>query len=319
MAFIDKLKSGIPTLSYELFPPKNINGWATLYSTMAEISKLVPDYISVTYGAGGSTRSKTFDLVSRIQDELGIETMAHLTCVGHSKDELKEILQTLVKAGIRNVLGLRGDPPKGDTAFKPHPDGFAHASDLIAFIKGNFQLQIACAYYPEKHMEAASLESDIGYLKLKQDNGAQCTISQLFFDNETFYRFRDKCQAMGVTMPFVAGIMPVLNLNQLTRFRELSGCMIPESMVTFLGSGKPEDVTLRGVEFATAQCDDLLKNGIAGIHLYSLNQSQSSSRITENLRRLGHFPIAQADAKASPAKPNSASKPASPMQSAAQP
>ncbi|MDB5102411.1 MAG: metF [Fibrobacteres bacterium] len=291
MPFIDKLKSGIPTLSFELFPPKNINGWATLYTTMAEISKLTPDYISVTYGAGGSTRSKTVDLVARIQDELGIETMAHLTCVGHSRDELRDILQTLAKAGIRNVLALRGDPPKGDSSFKPHPDGFAHASDLIGFIKGGFGLQIGCAFYPEKHMEAASIESDIAFLKLKQDQGAQFTISQLFFDNANFYRFRDKCHAAGITMPFVAGIMPVLNLNQLTRFKELSGCLIPESMVAFLSDGKPEDVARRGVDFATEQCQDLLKNGIAGIHLYSLNQSPSSARITENLRGLGHFPV----------------------------
>jgi methylenetetrahydrofolate reductase (NADH) len=291
MPFIDKIKNGAPTLSFELFPPKNINGWATLYSTMAEISKLAPDYISVTYGAGGSTRSKTVDLVSRIQDELGVETMAHLTCVGHSKAELREILHTLAKAGIRNVLALRGDPPKGDTPFKPHPDGFAHASDLIAFIKGNTDLRIGCAFYPEKHMEAASLEQDIRYLKLKQDQGAEVTISQLFFDNQNFYRFRDRCHAEGIAMPFVAGIMPVLNLNQLTRFRELSGCLIPDSMVAFLGNGKPEDVTQRGVEYATEQCHDLLKNGIAGIHLYSLNQSHSSARITENLRRLGHFPV----------------------------
>ncbi|MEO7424543.1 MAG: methylenetetrahydrofolate reductase [NAD(P)H], partial [Fibrobacteria bacterium] len=273
MPILAKLKAGAPTLSYELFPPKNTGGWATLYATMAEISKLSPDYISVTYGAGGSTRSKTVDLVSRIQDELGVETMAHLTCVGHSKAELRDILQTLVDSGIRNVLALRGDPPKGDKAFKPHPDGFAHASDLIKFIKSEFPLQIGCAFYPEKHMEAVSLEADVDFLKLKQDNGAQFTISQLFFDNEGFYRFRDQCAAKGVTMPFVAGIMPVLNLNQLTRFKELSGCVIPDSMVRFLSEGRPEEVTQRGVEFATSQCLDLLRNGIAGIHLYSLNQS----------------------------------------------
>lgn len=289
MPFIDKLKNGTPTLSYELFPPKNPAGWGTLYGTLGEISKLNPDYISVTYGAGGSTRSKTVDLVVRIQGELGIESMAHLTCVGHSKDELRDILQSLEKSGIRNVLALRGDPPKGDKAFKPHPDGFAHASDLIRFIKSEFALRIGCAYYPEKHMEAVSPESDIEFLKLKQDNGAQFTISQLFFDNGGFYRFRDKCAAQGVTMPFVAGIMPVLSLSQLTRFKELSGCAIPDSMVAFLSQGG--DVTQRGVEFATEQCSDLLKHGIAGIHLYSLNQSQSSSRITENLRSLGHFPV----------------------------
>jgi len=292
MPFLDKLKTGSPTLSFELFPPKNPAGWGTLYGTLGELSKLSPDYISVTYGAGGSTRSKTVDLVARIQNELGIESMAHLTCVGHSREELREVLGTLEKAGIRNVLALRGDPPKGDTAFKPHPDGFAHASDLILFVKENFRLQIACAYYPEKHMEAASLDSDLDYLKLKQDQGAQLTISQLFFDNEAFYRFRDKAVARGITMPMVAGIMPVLNLNQLARFKELSGCAIPESMVAFLGAGKPEEVGQRGVEFGTEQCVDLLRNGIAGIHLYSLNQSPSSSRITENLRRLGHFPVA---------------------------
>ena len=292
MAFIDKLSAGIPTLSYELFPPKNPAGWGTLYGTLGEISKLSPDYISVTYGAGGSTRSKTVDLVARIQNELGIESMAHLTCVGHSRDELRDILATLEQSGIGNVLALRGDPPKGDKTFKPHPQGFAHASDLIKFIKSDFKLRIGCAYYPEKHMEAASLESDIAFLKLKQDHGAQFTISQLFFDNESFYRFRDRCATQGITMPFVAGIMPVLNLGQLNRFKELSGCAIPESMVAFLSAGSAESVADCGVEFASRQCVDLLKNGIAGIHLYSLNQSSSSVRITENLRKLGYFPLA---------------------------
>lgn len=297
MAFLEKIKAGTPTLSYELFPPKNPAGWGTLYGTLGDISKLAPDYISVTYGAGGSTRSKTVDLVARIQNELGIESVAHLTCVGHSREELRDILRTLEQAGIRNVLALRGDPPKGDKTFKPHPDGFAHASDLISFIKTDFKLNIACAFYPEKHMEAASLDADIGYLKLKQDNGAQIAISQLFFDNADFYRFRDKCAAKGVTIPFIAGIMPVLNLGQLTRFKELSGCAIPDSMAAFLANGSAETVADRGVEFATDQCVDLLKNGIAGIHLYSLNQSHSSARITANLRGLGHFPLAQPEPK----------------------
>jgi methylenetetrahydrofolate reductase (NADPH) len=291
MTFLEKLLAGTPTLSFELFPPKNSAGWGTLYSTLGEISKLSPDYISVTYGAGGSTRLKTVELVARIQGELGIESMAHLTCVGHSKDEIRDILELLEKAGIRNVLALRGDPPKGDKLFKPHPDGFAHASDLIRFIRGQFQIQIGCAFYPEKHMEAESLEKDLEYLKLKQELGAQFTISQLFFDNELFYRFRDKAASMGIFLPMVAGIMPVLDTNQLTRFKELSGCAIPEKMVTFLNQGRPEDVVNRGVEYATEQCDDLLKNGCAGIHLYSLNRSLSSSRITENLRKLNHFPI----------------------------
>lgn len=299
MSFTDKLKAGAPTLSFELFPPKNPLGWGTLYGTLGEICKLAPDYISVTYGAGGSTRVKTVELVGRIQGELGIESMAHLTCVGHSKSEILDILRTLEASGIRNVLALRGDPPKGDAHFKPHPDGFVHASDLIGFIRSHSGLSIGCAFYPEKHLEAVSLEADIGHLKTKQDNGAGFTISQLFFDNDTFYRFRDKAAKAGVTIPMVAGIMPVLDVNQLGRFKELSGCIIPEKLTAFLAAGSPGagtsgDVAQRGVEYASEQCRDLLENGIAGIHLYSLNRSLSSVRITENLRRQGYFPVSPA-------------------------
>lgn len=293
MAFVDKLDQRIPTLSFELFPPKNPAGWGTLYATLAEIAKLAPDYISVTYGAGGSTRAKTVDLVARIQGELGIESMAHLTCVGHSRDEIADILGLLAKSGIRNVLALRGDPPKGDKTFKPHPEGFAHGSDLIGFIRSGFDFNVCCAFYPEKHMEAVSLEADIGYLKLKQDNGARAAISQLFFDNDNFYRFREKARKAGVTIPLLAGIMPVLDVGQLGRFRELSGCAIPEKLTAFLGEGAPEDVMKRGVDYATGQCEDLLKNGIAGIHLYCLNRFHSASRISENLRALGRFPASK--------------------------
>ena len=287
MSILEKLRQR-PTLSYEFFPPKNPSGWASLYTTLGESSKQAPDFVSVTYGAGGSTRSKTVDLVGRIQNELGIEAMAHLTCVGHSRDELRDILEQLWNAGIRHVLALRGDPPKGDTGFKPHPDGFAHASDLIAFIKKQFDFTIGCAFYPEKHMEAPSLESDMEALKLKQDNGADFAVSQLFFDNANFFRFRDNAAAMGITMPLVAGIMPVLDLKQLPRFEELSGCVIPPELPAFLAES--EDVTARGIEYATRQCNDLLRGGVAGLHLYCLNKHRSVTRITENLRALGHFP-----------------------------
>jgi methylenetetrahydrofolate reductase (NADPH) len=243
--------------------------------------------VSVTYGAGGSTRSKTVDLVGRIQGELGIESMAHLTCVGHSREELRGILQQLWDAGIRHVLALRGDPPKGDTAFNPHPEGFAHASDLIRFIKDNFAFTVGCAFYPEKHVEAKSLEDDMAALKLKQDNGADFSVSQLFFDNSNFLRFRDKAVEMKVGMPLVAGIMPVLELKQLPRFEQMSGCVIPESLVEFLGNGS--DAERRGVDFATRQCDELLRNGVAGLHLYCLNRHASVVKITENLRAIGHL------------------------------
>jgi methylenetetrahydrofolate reductase (NADPH) len=290
MPLLESLRQGRPTLSFELFPPKNPTGWGTLYATLAEIAKLSPDYISVTYGAGGSTRSKTVDLVARIQSELGIESMAHLTCVGHSRKEISDILESLQSQGIHNVLALRGDPPKGDTAFKPHPEGFAHASDLIAFIKANFNLNIGCAYYPEKHVEAISLDSDLNYLKMKQDQGADFAVSQLFFDNQSFYRYRDQAAAKGISLPLVVGLMPVSDLSQLKRFKELSGCAIPQSLVDFLGE---TDVNQHGIDWAVNQSEDLLRNGVPGIHIYCLNKYQSALQITQGLRARGYFQTAQ--------------------------
>ncbi len=289
MSLFEALKQGRPTLSFELFPPKNPAGWGTLYTTLAEIAKVAPDYISVTYGAGGSTRSKTVDLVGRIQSELNIESMAHLTCVGHSRQEIKGILDSLQAQGINNVLALRGDPPKGDTAFKPHPEGFAHASDLIAYIKSNTSMHIGCAFYPEKHVEATSLDSDLGYLKLKQDQGADFGVSQLFFDNQSFYRYRDLATAKGITLPLVVGLMPVAELSQLKRFKDLSGCEIPKALVDFLGD---TDVAQRGIDWAIQQSEDLLNHGVAGIHIYCLNKFPGAVQITQGLRALGHFPKA---------------------------
>jgi methylenetetrahydrofolate reductase (NADPH) len=298
MSILEKLRQG-PTLSYEFFPPKNPAGWGSLYATLAEIARQSPDFVSVTYGAGGSTRTKTVDIVGRIQNELGIEAMAHLTCVGHSRDELRAILGQLWDAGIRHVLALRGDPPKGDAAFKPHPDGFAHASDLIAFIKKDFAFTVGCAFYPDKHLEAASLEADMAALKLKQDNGADFAVSQLFFDNANFFRFREKALAMGITLPLVAGIMPVLDLKQLPRFEELSGCMIPRDLAPFLDDeSNGADVQARGVEYAVRQCDELLRGGVAGLHLYCLNKHASVVAITDKLRALGHFQSVAASATA---------------------
>ncbi len=289
MDILEKLRQG-PTLSYEFFPPKNPSGWGTLHATLAETLRQEPHFVSVTYGAGGSTRSKTVEIVAHIQQNLGIEAMAHLTCVGHSREEIHVVLQTLWDSGIRNVLALRGDPPKGDTQFKPHPNGFNHATELIQYIKKNFGFTLGCAFYPEKHVEASSLETDLGYLKLKQDNGAAFAISQLFFDNEQFFRFRDQAVASGITLPLVAGIMPVLEIGQLARFRELSGCKIPGDLESHLRSG--QDVLALGVDYATRQCEELLKEGVAGVHLYCLNRHLSVVSITQNLRQLGFWPKA---------------------------
>jgi methylenetetrahydrofolate reductase (NADPH) len=290
MLFYDKLKSDTPTLSYEFFPPKDPSGWGTLYTTLGNIVRQYPDFVSVTYGAGGSTRQKTVELVGRIKSELGIEAMAHLTCVGHSQDELGSILSSLETGGVTHVLALRGDAPKGSAGFTPHRDGFEHATDLIHYTRENFNFRIGCAFYPEKHLESESINQDVQFLKLKQDNGADFAISQLFFDNNNFYSFRDKAKKAGVTLPFIAGIMPVTSLSQLPRFKEMSGAIIPDKLLDFLGSD-PEKIVQRGIEYAIEQGRGLLENGVAGLHFYTLNKSGSSVKITQALRDLGYFPI----------------------------
>ena len=292
MPYFEKLLSGVPTLSYEIFPPKNPSGWEALYATLAEIRRRQPDFVSVTYGAGGSTRDKTIDLVSRIQRELDLSSVAHLTCVGHTREEIAQIIEQLSGARVRGLMALRGDPPKGDSEFVPHPGGFAHASDLIAFARRRFASPIGCACYPEKHPEAASLKDDIMQLKLKQDTGASFAVTQLFFDNDAFRRFVDDVRSAGVTLPIVAGIMPVSSLSQLDRFRQLSGTAIPKKLTDFLGEGSDEIVAARGIDFGVEQCAELLDHGVSGLHLYTLNRSKATTKITDALRECGKLPAA---------------------------
>ncbi|HEX5322866.1 MAG TPA: methylenetetrahydrofolate reductase [Capsulimonadaceae bacterium] len=286
MPFYEKLAAHIPTLSYEVFPPKNPAEWGSLYSTLGQISRQSPDFISVTYRGGVSTRERTVELVGRIQRELEIETVAHLTCISHSTQELQEILDALQTSGVRNIIALRGDRPKQ----KPE-NGMEHASDFITLARERFPGRIACAYHPEKHPEATSIEDDIKFLKLKQDNGADFAISQFFFDNEDFFRFRDKARAAGVTLPLLVGVMPIDSLSQLPRLARMNGKEASEKLVRFLGNGSEVEVSQRGVEYSIAQSRELLENGAAGIHLYTLNKSGASVRITKGLRALGYFPI----------------------------
>jgi methylenetetrahydrofolate reductase (NADPH) len=291
MSFYEKFESGLPTLSFEFFPPKDADGWGLLYSALGSITRCLPDYVTVTYGAGGSTRQKTIDLVTRIQNELDIEAVAHLTCVGHSRGELLDILATLQTSGVRSIMALRGDAPRGEARFTPHADGFAHASDLIALIKSEFRLHVGCSYYPDVHPEAESLQKDIEYLKMKQDLGAEFAVSQFFFDNAAFFRFRDEAAAAGVTLPLVAGILPVTSLAQIADegICRRSGALVPDKLKEFLGSGSRAEIVDRGMQFAVDQCRDLLENGVAGVHLYTLNRSTSSLRVTDALRKAGYF------------------------------
>jgi methylenetetrahydrofolate reductase (NADPH) len=289
MPFSNKLPKGTPTLSYEFFPPKTPEGWGLLYNSLEDAKRESLDFISVTYGAGGSTREKTLELTGRTQNELGLDTMSHLTCVGHSKEELHLILQSLSEQNIPAIMALRGDPPQGQSNFTIHPDGFAHATDLIAYIKQNFCFVIGAACYPEGHTESPNVTQDIAYLKLKQDKGADFAVTQLFFDNSAFYHFRDNAQKAGVQIPIIAGIMPVKSLQQLDRFRSLSGCSFPNNLIEGLQNRNEAEQAEFGIEFGIQQCADLLDNGIAGIHLYTLNRSEASARIISGLRDLGYF------------------------------
>ena len=289
MDMLTKLYAPEPTLSCEYFPPKNPSGWGTLYATLAAAQEFNLDFASVTYGAGGSTRRKTLSLVERLQNELTIDAMAHLTCVGHSQGELDVILSQLKEDGIPAVMALRGDPPKGSIHFEPHPDGFNYANELIEFIRSRYDFKIGCACYPEGHLESANVQQDIDFLKLKQDCGADFTVTQLFFDNEDFYRFRDAARAAGVTMPILAGIMPVTAVKQLSRFQTLCGCSIPSKLSNLLTADSETSIVERGIVFGVEQVQDLLDNGIEGIHLYTLNKSYSSAAIIAELHKHGYY------------------------------
>lgn len=287
MSFIEKLNNKITTLSFELFPPKKPDGWAILYRTLSEISQLKPDLVSVTYGAAGSTREKTIDIVTRLKDELAIDAMAHLTCIYHTKDEIDVILNRLRDTKIQYLLALRGDPPEGQKYEKAR-DAFGFAFELIRYINFKYKFMIGCATYPEKHIESESLIKDIEYLKLKQDMGAKFAITQLFFINENFYKFVDLARKMGVEIPIIAGIMPIIDIAQIERFKNLCGCIIPHKLKETLLK-YPEKTVEIGIEYSLNQCLDLLKNNVAGIHFFTLNRSYSVVKIVEELRRRGFF------------------------------
>ena len=281
------LNQGQPLISFEFFPPKSEAGFAQLYQTIEDLRPLEPSYVSVTYGAGGSTRQKTVELVGRIQNEIGIRSMAHLTCVGHTADEIGSILDELWEKGIRNVLALRGDPPAGQSNFVKTEGGFSNADELVAFARSRHDFCIGVAGYPEGHPQCLNRTRDLEYLKRKVDNGGCFVVTQLFFDNADFYRFRDEARAMGIKVPIVAGIMPITNVSQIKRFVSMCGAKIPHRLLTKLESieGRgPDAVHKVGVDYAAMQCSDLLFNDCEGLHFYTLNKSKATVDIVKALR-----------------------------------
>lgn len=286
MKVIDLLQQKKHSFSFEFFPPKNQDGFEDLYKTIGRLKELNPTYISVTYGAGGGTRRKTIDLVSKIEHEIGLESMAHITCVGSTEEEIDNILMAYKDNGIENVLALRGDPPQGEEIFIPKKGGFRYANELVAFIKEKYDFCIGVAGYPEGHIECPTLEEDLENLKRKVDVGGDFIVTQLFFDNCFYFDFVERARKIGITVPIIPGIMPILNLGQVKRFTEMCGSSIPDKLLQKLESVKEDNAAVEafGIDHALKQCQNLLDNGVSGIHFYTLNRSKATRQILQNLR-----------------------------------
>jgi methylenetetrahydrofolate reductase (NADPH) len=275
-----------PVFSFEFFPPKTDEGQRTLEGTLAELKEDRPEYVSVTYGAGGSTRERTVEITKWIKQDLGIEAMAHLSCVGEPKERLGEILRELEAAGIDNVLALRGDPPRGETEWKPHPGGLHYSVELIDLICADFDFCIGAACFPEVHPEAPNIEEDLRYAKRKVDTGATFLITQLFFDNELYFDFVEEARAAAISVPIIPGIMPITNYKQIKTITGMCGATIPPKLERELNerADDPEAVAELGVAYATLQCSDLLARGAPGVHFYTLNKSPATRAILAALR-----------------------------------
>ena len=288
MRLNELLAGGRRTFSFEFFPPKTPEAAVTLLRHAGELARLKPAFVSVTYGAGGSTRERTLELVANLQAKAGLNSAAHLTCVGHSRAELAAILDTLRARGVANLIALRGDPPADKKDFVPHPDGLTHANELVALIRERHgdAFGIAVAGYPEKHPEAPDEDTDLANLKRKVDAGADAVITQLFFDNADFLRFRDRCAAAGIRIPVLAGIMPVVSKKGVLRMTSLCGAKIPPGLHERLDQAGDDDAEVEkiGTDWATEQCRGLLASGVRGLHFYSLNRSGATVEI---FRRLG--------------------------------
>jgi methylenetetrahydrofolate reductase (NADPH) len=277
-----------PIFSFEFFPPKTDAGERVLGLALESLRQLDPAFVSVTYGAGGSSRGRTLELTKWIKQELGIEAMAHLSCVGSTREELETILGGMRDAGIENVLALRGDPPRGQDSWKPHPGGLRYSTELAELIHGGYSACIGGACFPEVHPEAPDLAHDLQFLKEKVDAGVSFLITQLFFDNELYFRFVDEARAAGIDVPILPGIMPITDLRQIKTITGMCGATIPTALREALEwrSHDPDAVLQLGVSYATLQSAELLARGAPGIHFYTLNRSHATRAILSALRLL---------------------------------
>ncbi len=272
-----------PVFSFEFFPPRDDEGSKRLFATSEQLVPMRPAFVSITYGAGGSTRARTVELAKQIQREIGLTVMAHVTCVGSTRAELRELFDDLAHAGIENVLALRGDAPKDGA--ERSTEGFAHADELIAMLRKNYDFCVGAACYPQTHVEAESPATDLAYCKGKVDAGAQFLISQLFFDNDAFFEFTRRARDAGIRVPIVAGVMPITNYEQIDRFTKMCGATIPPKLRVELEArrGDPKAVEDLGVAYASVQSMELLRRGTPGVHFYTLNRSPAARAIVSSL------------------------------------
>lgn len=274
MRFKDYYKKKEHTISFEIFPPKTEEGLAKLETRLPRLIELHPSFISVTYGAMGSTRGTTLEIASKIHRKFGMETAHHLTCVGANRDEIHQILADIRDIGIENIVALRGDPPKGESEFHAPKDGYSNAVQLVEHIRDFGGFGIAVAGYPEKHIEAPDFETDLYYLKDKADAGADVIITQLFYDNSCFYRFVEKCRSIGISHPIVPGLLPILNVQQIRRITGMCGSSLPQDLLSQLQAVEDDEnrVLEVGIRHTSRQARDLLQQGVPGIHFYVLNR-----------------------------------------------
>jgi methylenetetrahydrofolate reductase (NADPH) len=286
MRIRELLSYGRPSISFEFFPPKDETGFDQLRQTLISLRELRPTYVSVTYGAAGAARRQTIKLTTELRRDYGLEAMAHLTCIGSSQDELRNLLQSIETGGVENLLALRGDPPAGTGPFVPHAEGFRYACELVALARKHFRFCVLGACYPEGHVEAPSPQADLDNLKRKVDAGCEVLITQLFFDNNKYFDFVARARAAGIGVPIIPGIMPITNVAQVERFTRVCGATIPELLISELHrlQDDPHAVLSMGVAHATAQCIELLQRGAPGLHFYTLNKSPATRTILTAIR-----------------------------------
>ncbi|NPA32775.1 MAG: methylenetetrahydrofolate reductase [NAD(P)H] [Aquificae bacterium] len=288
MKISDILKRGVFSISFEFFPPKSEEGEKQLLETVRKLEPLRPTFVSVTYGAGGSTRDRTKEIVKKIHEETDINVMAHLTCIAHTRQELLDILNDYRKIGIENILALRGDVPRDKPHWRPPEGACRYAKELVQLIRENFgdAFSVGVASYPEAHPESPNLQWEVKFFKEKVEAGADFSITQMFFINEHYYRFVEMCQREGINIPIIPGIMPITNFKQIKKFASLCGATIPQSLVEKMEklSDKPEEVKKLGIEFAINQCLDLIENKVPGLHFYTLNKSDATLKIYEAIK-----------------------------------